>query len=101
MSKGTTNHKNHNIAKLNQCALGQDQLTTTMVNEITKLEKGCASAAIQQNVLMANNEVSIPRQTLINKRISLQENDYDHTDAEAILQTLKDEPNITYFAMYA
>jgi hypothetical protein len=38
---------------------------------------------------------------LINKRISLQENDYDHTDAEAILQTLKDEPNITYFAMYA
>ena len=100
--KGIPEHSHHEPTKLHEYKIGQYQLTSSMMNEINKLHKSNVSSAIQQTVLLNNNDVTIPLSTIFNKQYKKRDNVLlTHTDAESLLAHLKDEPNVTYFAMYA
>jgi hypothetical protein len=99
---GQTMHQHHKPKKHEEFMLGQHQLSNSMITEINKLQKACASSSIQQNILMSNNNISLTIQTIINKRNAQSiESLSNYTDAEQLLQALKEQSNITYFAMYA
>jgi hypothetical protein len=100
--KGQTMHQHHKPKKYEEFMLGQHQLPNSMITEMNKLQKACASSSIQQNILMSNNNISVPIQTIINKQnAESYESLSNYTDAEQLLQALKHQSNITYFAMYA
>ena len=100
--KGNAYHQHHHPTKLNEFRIGQHQLSTSMISEINKLHNSNVSSAIQQNVLIDNNDVSVPLMTILNKQYTERNKVLqNHTDSEELLATLKKEPNITYFAMYA
>jgi hypothetical protein len=95
-------NQHHKPKKHEEFMLGQHQLSNCMITEINKLQKACASSSIQQNILMSNNNISVPIQTIINKQNAQSyESLSNYTDAEELLQELKHQSNTTYFAMYA
>ena len=100
--KGNTIHENRKNTNLEVYKIGEHQLSTSMISEIQKLEKANVSQPIQQNLLLTNNNVSISLQTIRNKSNSLHKEHLDCcTDAEKLLASLKTDPHITYFAMFA
>ena len=101
-SKNQCNHQFHKPIKSTEYKIGKYQLSSSMCQEINKLHESNASSSIQQNVLMNNNNVTVPVATIFNH----QNNDIDPddatlTDAEKLLKYLQDQPDISYFALYA
>ena len=73
-----------------------------MIEEINKLHQSNVSSSIQQNVLMMNNNISVPIMTILNNRYSSQRQiESEMTDFEELIEILKSKSNITYFVMDA
>ena len=99
---GCVSHQHHIPNILAQSFIGQNQLSTSMIEEINKLHQSNVSSSIQQNVLMMNNNVSVPIMTILNNRYSSQRQiESEMTDFEELIDMLKSKSNITYFVMDA
>ena len=73
-----------------------------MIEDINKLQNANASTAIQRNLLLTHNDMSVSMQTLYNKTNSENKKHIEaSTDAERLLASLKTDPHVTYFAMFA
>ena len=96
-------HKHHQKMKLDHFSYGKRHLSSTMSKEMKKLNKSNISTSIQQNVLMVNNGVTLPIITIWNNlnSDSNKVTSETKTDAEQLLEVLKNQHNVTYFAMYA
>ena len=100
--KGNCNHTHHTYKNIEAASIGKCQLTSTMINEINKLNKSCVSSSIQQNILLANNDVSVPIMTILNYQYSQRDQlSKRKTDFECLLEILRNRKDITYFVMYA
>ena len=73
-----------------------------MIEEINKLHQSNISSSIQQNLLMMNNNLSVPIMPILNNRYSSQcQIESEMTDFEELIEILKSKSNITYFVMDA
>ena len=99
---GNKIHSHHGFKDVNVSSIGISQLSTSMINEINKFHNSCVSSSIQQNILMTNDDVSIPIRTLLNKQYTQQRNnETNKTDFEELLHLLRNRKDHTYFVMYA
>lgn len=95
-------HNNHHPIKFQGYSIGKHQLSMSMQEEIKKLQSCLITSSIQQRILLHNSNITVPRSTLLNKHYSEQEKQLANaTDAERLLDYLKTQDNISYFAMYA
>lgn len=95
-------HHNHDYISYKQFKIGQHQLSQTMVDEISKLHNSNISSSIQHNILQTNNNISVPIKTILNHHTNQIEPDESClTGAEKLLSFLKEQSNMTYFALYA
>ena len=95
-------HNNHHPIKFQGYSIGKHQLSDSMLEEIKKLQSCFISSSIQQRILLQSNNITVPRYTLLNKHYNDQDKELGNlTDAERLLDFLKTQENITYFAIYA
>ena len=100
--RGNKTHTHHNFKEVNVASIGMSQLSNSMVTEINKLHKSSVSSSIQQNILMTNNDISVPIMTILNQQYSQEKlTRRNKTDFEELLDLLRSRHDITYFVMYA
>ena len=68
--KNRNEHSYHMFKNLKETSIGKNQLSLSVVNEINKFNKSNVSSSIQQNVLMINNDISVPIMTILNHQYS-------------------------------
>ena len=99
---GNKIHTHHLPTLLNYTSIGQFQLSRSMIDEVNKLHCSNVSSAIQQNVLMMNNNITVPIMTLLNNQYQAKRQiESTKTDFEELIDLLKSKSNITYFIMDA
>ena len=100
--KNRNEHSYHMFKNLKETSIGKNQLSLSVVNEINKFNKSNVSSSIQQNVLMINNDISVPIMTILNHQYTQdKEINKQKTDFEQLLGILRARKDITYFVMYA
>ena len=100
--KPSLQHNNHHPIKFEGYSIGKHQLSNSMIEEIKKLQSCFLTSSLQQQILLQNNNITVPKNTILNKHYSDQDKEMSNlTDAERLLDYLKTQENITYFAIYA
>ena len=94
-------HTHHYPTEIENFKFERKHLTTTMQNELKKLNNGNTSTTIQSNILMTNNDIVLGRHTLYNKKVANYNDELcKMTDCEQLLHALENEKNVTYFALF-
>ena len=100
--RGNIHHTHHNFTPFEKYSIGMSQLSPSMISEINKLQKSSVPSSIQQNILMTNNDISVPIMTILNKQNSQKNtSEKQHTDFENLLHILRSRQDITYFVINA
>ena len=85
----TLQHCNHRPIKFEGFTIGKHQLSTSMLEEINRLQSCYISSSIQQRILLKNNNIAVPVRTLLNNQYSNISKDLANmTDAEKLLDYL-------------
>ena len=85
-SKGKCQHQFHKPLNVLQYKIGKFQLSSSMIDEIDKLHQSNVSSSTQQNVLMNNNNITVPKATIFNRQYNdLDPDEETLTDAEKLL----------------